>query len=133
MRVASLVLVSLLAGCDSAGPPDVRPIADVMIVDLTDDQRLRLQTEGFAYCGVPIYVDSRSRAGVLEVEVVGAQPVSVACDALVPGRWSIGLPYPPTDVRIRHRGETDRYRIQPGAAGLELVAIRTSTTRPGPR
>lgn len=133
MRAFPFVLVLLVAGCDSVESLDVRPIADVMIVDLTEDRFLRLQTEGYEYCGVPIYVDSRSREGVLEVEVVGAKPVSAACDALVPGGWSIGVPYPSTDVRIRHRGETDLYRIRSGDGGLELVAVRTSTTRLGPR
>lgn len=133
MRVlTSLALLVVLAACDSAS--DIVPISDDMIVELTDEGLLRVSTEGYNYCGVPIYVDSETRSRTLDVLVRGAARVTVVCEALVAGTWAIGVPPgDPVTVRVHHRGSIDQYEIRSTDQGRELVALRTSTTRPGPR
>lgn len=132
MRGLLLTFVVLVAGCDSAD--DLRPIPDVMIVELVAPGLLQLETESYAFCGIPIYVDSQTGPQSVDVEVRGAERVSVSCDGLVAATWRIGIPEAsPVDVSIRHQGQTDQYQIRYVAGGRQLDALKISTTRPGPR
>ena len=122
------VLVTSFAGCDSAD--DLVPIADAMLVGLTDERLLQVATESYDLCGVPIYVDSQSGPSTLDVYVRGAARVNASCDALVRGTWAVALPAGlPTEIRVHHRGATDLYEVRSANAGLDLVAVRTSTTQ----
>lgn len=126
--LSAVVLAASLMGCDTTD--DLVPIQDDMLVALADSRLLQVSTESYNFCGVPIFVDSRSGPGSLEVFVRGAERVSISCDALVRGTWSVALPSGlPAEVRIHHRGATDHYEIRSTESGLDLVAVRTSTTR----
>ena len=131
-RLALLGLVVLLAACDSAD--DVVAIPGDVIVDVTADGLLRVSTESLDYCGVPLYVDSETRRSTVDVTVRGVASASVRCDALAAADWAVALPASrPVEVTVRHRGAADRYEVRATDGGLDLVALRTSTTRPGPR
>lgn len=133
MRTALLLCAVVLSigGCDAND--EIVPVPDVMLVHLVP-QGLRLVTESYSYCEQPIYIGTRAEPGVLYVEVIGAERiVGAQCRAALAASATVSIPETPLDVRIRHRGRTDRYRITSGAAGHELVAVETSTTRLGPR
>lgn len=140
-RVVLFLLLSL-AGCDSLGG-DVVALDDVLVVDLvaaggTAPPALAFVTEGVPGCATPIVYQTRVARDVLTVEVDGLQvETGPTCRALIPSGFTVALPSTryggPLAVEIRHRGETDRYRVQFGAGGLVLVPIHTSQTRLGPR
>ena len=133
MRACLPVLACLLvAGCDVFGE-DLRPIPDVMLVGLTEDGVLHLETEGYEYCGGSIYVDSQIRLGVVVVDVRGADSTAGICDMVQSGQWSLSLSEAASEIRVRHQGETDRYRVVHAEGRRQLDALRTSTTRPGLR
>ena len=126
----------VLAGCDSGR----EAVDDVLIVSLgeapNDGPGLQLQTEGDHPCGARLVVSEETDGAVLRVEVGGSDLSGTGCEAAdAPLYWSTYLPVPnPTvDVEVRHRGETDLYRYACGFAGCDFVAVRTSTTRLGPR
>ncbi|WP_412067950.1 hypothetical protein [Rubrivirga sp. IMCC43871] len=128
VRPTLLLALLTLAACDSTD--DLRPIPEDMLVDLTDDSRLRVTTDSHHYCGIPIFVDSKARPAALTVFVRGAAVVSASCDALVPGVWTVQIPAgDPVQVSIHHRGAVDLYEIDRTDDGLVLSAVRTSTTR----
>ncbi|WP_412063518.1 hypothetical protein [Rubrivirga sp. IMCC45206] len=128
MRPTLLLALLALAACDSTD--DLRPIPEDMLVDLTDDGRLRVTTDSYHYCGIPIFVDSEARPASLTVFVRGALVVSASCDGLAPAAWTLAIPAgDPVRVSIHHRGAVDLYEIDRTTDGLVLTAVRTSTTR----
>jgi len=131
MRGLLLTSLLLVAGCDSVD--GLRPIPDVMIVELAENGLLQLETESYNYCGGSIYVDSHMRPGEVVADVKGADLSAGICDGLHAGQWRVMLTDIPVEVRIRHTGETDLYRVQSGDNDLQLDALKISTTRPGPR
>jgi hypothetical protein len=71
---------------------------------------------------------------VLSVDVLGLEDVDVCASAVGPAQTRLALPDLGTvgfvNVEVRHRGETDAYRVEQGPSGPVLAPVRTSVTRP---
>ncbi|MEM1117601.1 MAG: hypothetical protein AAF845_06775 [Bacteroidota bacterium] len=133
LRLGAACLLLALAGCDTTGP-DVEPYDDGLVVSVTEADdgtpTLALTTETIPGCRVPLVVESRTTRDAVEVEFLGLDPVTgTTCLALIRTTWTQTLPPlgDGLDVRIRHRGEVDRYRVTDGPT---LTPVRTSVTRP---
>lgn len=134
----ALFALLTLAGCDSEAEPGVAD--DILIVSLgeapTDGPAVRLQTEGDYRCGAVLTVAVEQSVGLVRVGVEGVDLSGPTCsgpNAPAQGFAELPVPNPTVDVEVRYRGATDLYRYACGFAGCDFTAVRTSTTRLGPR
>ncbi|WP_412063519.1 hypothetical protein [Rubrivirga sp. IMCC45206] len=141
MRVLLALLTLAVAGCDTVRP-DVVALDDVLVVDVVAADpavlpALTFVTEGAPGCATPVAYRTRVSRDVLTVEVDGLEvPTGPTCRAFIPSSFAVAVPTTTAsalDVEVRHRGETDRYEVRYADGGLELVPVRTSATRAGPR
>lgn len=137
LGAACLTLLAV-AGCDSTGT-GVVSLDDVLVVDLftAEPPTIRFETEQTHGCFTPIAYRARTTAASLSVVIDGlAVEDAPACRAITTSQFRLSLPQPfdpDFRIEIEHWGETDVYRVRSTEAGLDLVAVRTSTTRLGPR
>ncbi|GAB5535767.1 MAG: hypothetical protein Rubg2KO_20160 [Rubricoccaceae bacterium] len=125
----------LVAGCDTSGI-DAAPFTETLIVEIENETVLRLTTDGAPGCMTPMVVQTGATSDGMDVDVLGLELAEgVVCLGIIPSTWTTTLPEfeDSLELAILHRGETDLYVIRDMPGGRQLVAVRTSSTRPGPR
>lgn len=135
MRQLVLLLLLTLVGCDTTGI-DPAPFTETLIVEIENETVLRLTTDGAPGCMTPMVIETETTANELAVHVLGLQVIEgPVCLAIIPSTWTQALPVfaDSLQLEIEHRGETDLYVIRDAQGGRQLEAVRTSSTRPGPR
>lgn len=137
--LVALVSVLAFAGC-SAFEGDLEPVDGLLVVSLgegpDDGTDLWLATEDAYPCGSRLIVSAEEGRGRVHVDVEDVRPSDTPCSAAdgpISAFADLPVPSPTVDIEVRHRGATDLYRYACGFAGCDLSAVRTSTTRLGPR
>ena len=137
-RLAALVLLLGLAGCDSAGdgPQPYTGVIEVSLVAAIEGRTdLRVVAVDDAGCQHPLVVKAEARPASLHVRVrgIGPGPVrGVECQAVAPAQALVSIPFESLgefSVEVAHAGSEDAYAYATGIAGPVLRAVRTSTTR----
>lgn len=132
----SLLLVSLLVGCDSQVEEGYDGIVEVALVGSEDALGLRLVAIGDGGCGRPLIASLEKGAAVRRIVVRGLGADN-PCDAIVPASATVALDLGPELpggylVEIRHAGALDRYQLDLTTPAPTLHAVRTSATRLAP-
>ena len=142
-RLAVLLVLATLAGCDSADTSgfDDRLVGGVVLVSLgvpgDAGPTLQLATEDVYPCGAVLVLSVPDDDRDFLVTVDGFRQLAFAPPGCTTGPSPIvtslyfteGRAFSELNIAVRHRGETDLYHYACGIVTCAITAVRTSTTR----
>ena len=138
MRLAAVLVLLAVAGCDAAGPrSDLAPagyvVSAFVIAGQTESVILRVEgPEEYPCANYPLLVESAVGAGGLEARIVGVGEAPEIClTAIGPAVWAAELPADVDGYRVRLRldGDLDTYKLTRDGDRVRIATLEASFSR----